>query len=365
MFRLLTTLSAAALLLAATADAGAATVTDYSVHVDEYVSYLHQGSNQKGGYDINSSARLGIDIPTVTFRDGELQSSDHGTTVVKSALSLTSFTGDGHTVYCTGGTASPSVAQPYLHAGAGSQVILTPLAGLDFDWTCSGPVPGSGIILFNTSDDGGTPPLDLEVNIPPGATTQDTFSVPLERRLHGPACLYYGALTIHCELNQTGTAYFIRTGQHEEGQDPPAGDTPAPPDGDTPPPPPPGGDTPPPPPPPSTQPPGGGTGNFVIDLGAPKGARIVGKNAAVVQVETTCSQGCDQALTVYPLHGKKPVAVKHVASAQGGTRVVRIRLDRKARAAVKRAGGVRVVDTAKPTAGGPVATDSIQSQLNH
>jgi hypothetical protein len=249
---------------------------------------------------------------------------------------------------CTGTKADPItgslVSSPVLSAIGGERVILRPFAFVAVPWSCTsqGLQFPSGLLTPNLPNADGEGPYDTVVTIPDEAISMGKYieivnkDVPLEQ------CPLKNATTVTCTLHLQGQVTFTRTGQHvvQVEATPMDPTEPAPIE-------------------PLVTP------EKVKSLLEAKGKAKLSGDGGTTSFTFTCGAGCTLVAHVYSAGGglraaaaPHALASKRIVLAHGGTKRVTMRFGKAARRAIRRAGGIRLVLSAKPIAGGKPVTRS-------
>jgi hypothetical protein len=342
-----------AALLCSAACAQAATVSDYSVDTQLAAHYEQHATPPDGTAEFQSTFSISTTYPKVSFSDGELVGPAAGATSVSNVDSTAYM--EAHTptgtvsASCAGSTTQP-IAGPSITAsvlaplGGGALLTVKPFSDITLLWTCTGPTTfPSALLLPNLAGPDGTGPFDISFSLPAEASTMGKIIQLVNKDVPTDQCPLRNPSTTTCTLHLQGQVTFQRIGQNTE-QPPPSDDDLLEPLGPK---------------------------KTVEDLLTPlvKKAKLAADGSATT-FSFTCGAGCTLTARVYGGGGgpraasaPAPLATKRITLAKGGTRKVTMRFGKKARRAIKRAGGVRLQLVTKPLHGGRATKRTLTLRL--
>jgi hypothetical protein len=342
----------AALLCSATC-AQAATVSDYSVQTELAAHYEQHATPPDGTAEFQSTFSISTTYPEVSFSDGALVGPAAGSTTVSnvdSSAYMEVHTPTGTVSASCAGSSTQPIAGPSITSSVltpldgGALLTVKPFADVTLLWTCTGPTTfPSALLLPNLPGPDGNGPFDLAFTMPAQASSMGKVIQLVNKDVPTDQCPLRNASTTTCTLHLEGQVTFQRIGQHTEQAAASDDDllTPL------------------------------GPKSQVEDLLTPlvKKAKLAGDGNATT-FTFTCGAGCTLTARVYGGGGgvraasaPAPLATKRITLAHGGTRHVTMRFGKKARRAIRRAGGVRLQLVARPLHGGRAVTRTLTLRL--
>jgi len=342
-----------AALFCSAACAQAATVSDYSVDAELAAHYEHHATPPDGTAEFQSTFSISTIYPKVSFSEGTLVDPVAGATTTSNVDS--NAYAEVHTptgtvsATCAGSTTQP-ISGPSITESApapldgGASLTVKPFSDITLLWTCTGPTSfPSALFLPNLPGPDGKGPFDISFSMPAEASSMGKVIQLVSKDVPLDQCPLRNASTTTCTLHLEGQVTFQRIGRHTE--QPPASDgdllTPL------------------------------GPKQTVEDLLMPlvKKAKLAGDGSATT-FTFTCGAGCTLTARVYGGGGgpraasaPAPLATKRITLAHGGTRHVTMRFGKKARRAIRRAGGARLQLVAKPLHGGRAVKRTLPLRL--
>jgi hypothetical protein len=348
---------ASALLALGASSASAATITDYAVTIEGHATY-ERSAVRPGPMQTTETAAFDFwtHYGDVRFTGKEINMSQ-GASSISNVTARTTLRAGSVGGACSGSTATV-VGNGWLLDGfipmpspTVEPVGVRVLGGAIFPTlSCTGDFPPTDVITMGGDDDETPAPTDVfytEFDLPHEAIGMGKIIQLLDAKVTGADCPGHDEHTTSCELRWNATATFVRTQQTEGG---------------------PGHGLPDPalvlPPDPPVRPHPDDvvpTPRVLPDpddvIPSPPAAKLSAKaDKAVVTV--TCAVACTGTATAYPALGSaraaasRPLARTRFTSKAGRRTTVVLRFRPKARRAIRRAGGVRVVLDVKPRAGG-------------
>ncbi|MDQ3740788.1 MAG: hypothetical protein M3389_07570 [Actinomycetota bacterium] len=344
MKRTLTTLLALAACTAAgaeTAAAADAVRTDYAVTIEGEAFYnvarvTHTEDGEQTHHE-DDQFTFRTEMPKVSFFDhvgGDPETSMGSATGVRGHLATVNP--NGARIDCDGSEVTDfrpgRIDARYADGHTTYDVRVLEAVQLKMDCSGLGPYEKRfdtlGSALGNSS-------WDDEFTMPGGSIGQDEIRVPISNKVTGPECPGFDEETTLCELSWEAEVVFRKTGWEDVKEDPEELNVPI------------VKPQPQPAPEPQPQP---AKAAFETLPGAKLGATSL-------SVPVACAAGCTGTATVTLAGGKaraaavKPLARKAFTVAPGATKRIVVTIPKRARKAVKRAGGVKVTLAVTPTGG--------------